>query len=187
MSSVFYRLAPLTVLEQYGDRWPWRPCRSWTHNEIQHRYDMFIDAALPDRHGMQDVAGVARPIAPNVNPYACLAAAGDDALGILLGTGAQPVEWSTYALQSPIAEGSAPGQVGYGVNEVTGATATPDQQFVVQRIITSPAAPSTDVLEMALYTTDGANVFCLIYDTFTQPIILDASLQYVAQYLVRTN
>ncbi len=186
MPSLLFRLAPLVSLAAHPDRFSWRPCRSWTHNYVQHSYDMFINAGLPDRLGMQDIAGLSWPVAPTDNPYLCLAAAADDSLGVLLGTGTQAVSWSTFALDSPIPQGTAPGQVGYGASAVAGGGATPDQEFVVQRIITSPDAPSTDVLEMALYATDGVHTFCLIYDTFAQPIILSDSLLYVAQYLIRT-
>ena len=119
-----------------------------------------------------DTGNIARAVAQNLNNFDMSAAIGITTYGIRVGTGNTAVAISNFALETPIAEGVAAGQMEHLVCTVAQpVVSAPSCSFLVSRSIANNSGGVITVREATIYMKMGATPFygCGTRDVLAAP------------------
>ncbi len=120
-----------------------------------------------------DTSGVSRNISDGDTSFKMNQAGAGTDWGLRVGTGNTPVAIDDYALETPIAQGTAAGQMEHQVCTVaTSVVSAPSCYFVVSRTITNNSGDSITVREAALYMQNATMEFCGTRDVFGAPQVV---------------
>lgn len=118
-------------------------------------------------------------------------AAGQTTLGIVLGTGTNPVTIGDYALQTLLAEGSGSGQLNYQAQatDTTPNTSGSTRSFVIKRQVINNSGADITVNEIGLYcyAVATANYYGMLdrtLSTFTILSLATAVIKYTISVTV---
>ncbi len=122
-----------------------------------------------------DTGGVGRSTARHKNHFVMEGGVGATAYGIRVGTGSTAVAIADYALETPIAEGAAAGQMNHGATvAATSVLSAPSAYFVVSRTMTNNSGGPITVTEAAIYGRLGVSYYCcLTREVFAGELVVD--------------
>ncbi len=116
---------------------------------------------------IKDTGGVDRAGVESANNFVMNAPAGTTTYGLRVGTGNTAVILADYAVETPIAHGTAAGQLNHLVCSVAqSVTAAPSCYFIVQRVFANYSGGSITVREAAIYTKMVTWFACVARDVF---------------------
>ena len=146
--------------------------KSLTANFLQHLWNRFSQGDANFQIGTYcDNLGragrsIANTLVTTTPTFQTNAAVGGVTSGIILGSGSNAPAPADYVLQTPIANGSAAGQLNYqqqtGVQGVQIAGA--NTSFIFQRLYTNNSGGNVNVRELAIYTLTGGQSFLIYRD-----------------------
>lgn len=121
---------------------------------------------------IKDTGGVNRSINPWAVNFQMIGPAGNDDYGIRVGTGNTPVDIADFALETPINEGVAAGQMEHLISTVDDSVVSPPAcSFVAHRTIANNSGGLITVREAVIYTkmTSATYYGCVIRDILAVP------------------
>ncbi len=116
---------------------------------------------------IKDSGGTDRTVTTDLVSFSVAANIGEDARGIIVGTGNTAVAVGDYALEIAIAEGTGAGQMSYQAQtyDTDVTVADPDCTFELKRIIINNSGGTIVVAEIGIYCyLEGSYLGCIARD-----------------------
>lgn len=137
---------------------------------------------------IKDILGASETCSSDSNMFVMAASAGDDALGMQLGTGTTAPDNTDYVMETKIAHGNAATQLQYGSQgEVAAAEVGANIDFQIIRSFTNASGGTIQVTEAGVYNFILSGKYALtIHDTFTAVPVLNTET-ITATYTLRTT
>jgi hypothetical protein len=131
------------------------------------------------------------PIKPYANTFEIIADSGNDAKGILVGSGATAPAIGDYKLETKIVHGTDPTQLSYGTCDISEpATFGNSRQFSISRTFTNNAESSITVNEVGLVCEarkdNAINLYILIERSLLQ-FVIAASANKTVVYTIKVT
>jgi len=131
---------------------------------------VYVQMSRVNLAGTKDTGGVARTLSIHENNFIIAVGIGSTIIGIRVGTGDTPVDIADFAMETPIEQGVAAGQMEHlACTVAVPVVAAPSCSSLVSRTISNNSGGVITVREAGIYLRGATYFFCGTRDVLIAP------------------